>query len=353
MDAALGRTWVHNMQKGSNAASRSKGVTDAWLMNLEVCALSAFQWEGVPEEIDPHFIEWCLLHYGWGGMFDMSDSNRDGYLAFSVGAFEGKWNMYFNPLHVRYMDFNGTGSWFRSVTNSLKTYAEGGILRKPDSVMLWDNIARRPMLQILDWYAKRLAQCDMVIDQNVAAQACPYIVACDEEQQKAAMNEYMAVSTFTPVIIKKKLANPATDIEVLQTGAPYMANDILDTQARILNQAYTLIGVDNSFSSKKERLITAEVNGNNEQVLMFRASRLKMREDFCRAANAVFGTDMSVRYAVEKDERGSAWLDSDGSERDGSTGAAPATASEPRRNPDGTFAEGESKTNEREWVINR
>lgn len=280
------------------------GVTNVWATHLKTVALSAFEWEGLPPEVDPRFIELVLYSYGWGGLFDMSESGER-FLAFSFGAVQGNWDMYYNPREVQFMAANDSRTWLRDVAFAVRAYARGGIVSKPESVIVWDNLARTPMEGVMRWYAQRLAKVDLTVDQNVAAQACPYIIECDEEQQKVAVNEYLAITTFEPVIVKRKAPNGSpTSINVQNLDTPFVANDLMDAQDRILNRAYTLLGVDNLYSTKKERLIVDEVNGNNEQILAFRQSRLSQRQAFAEKVNAVFGLNVKVRYAMRHDEDG-------------------------------------------------
>ena len=57
-------------------------------------------------------------------------------------------------------------------------------------------------------------------------------------------------------------AGGIVDIDVLPTTAPYVAKDLQDTKKQILYDALTFLGVDNSNTEKKERMIDAEATSN-------------------------------------------------------------------------------------------
>ena len=55
----------------------------------------------------------------------------------------------------------------------------------------------------------------------------------------------------------------------------------------------TFFGLNNNFE-KKERLLTDEVNSNNDYVSSNIDLMLKTREEFCKEVNKMFGLNISV-----------------------------------------------------------
>ena len=299
MDVAVGgKTYAKRWQAGMTN-SRTQHY---WLHRLRCLALSAFEWVNVPEDIDPRFIELCMLDYGMGGLFDMSsdgstlvDSRR--MFAFAQAAPISRLNMYWNPNKVRLIPANGGLPWLRHAYWYTQALFDKTIKLNPaDSVILFDNINRTHILPMLMMFARRLAHIDRIIDINLHAQATPYILSGPEEARKDMVNYYKMLGGHEPAIIKNKTS--VFDVSVLQTDAPYVADKLLFAQNTILNQALDLLGVNNTTTDKRERMIVSEIQSNNEDIALMRRSRLWTRQEFCEKANKIFGLDMSVHYAV-------------------------------------------------------
>jgi len=85
-------------------------------------------------------------------------------------------------------------------------------------------------------------------------------------------------------------------MEVQPTVAPYVADKLHADQARIFNMVLSLLGVDNTNTEKRERMLTNEIESNDEEIMLMRRSRLFNRKQFCDAVNKRFGLSIDVRY---------------------------------------------------------
>jgi len=271
---------------------------DYWLHRLRTLAIASFEWLNVPDSIDPRFIELCELDYGLGGFFDMSGEGDEGFgaYAFAQATPLNRLNLYWNPNRVRFIPANGGGGWIRNAYFWTQAHRDGLTVNKPDAVVMWDNMNRIPILPILMTYAYRLADIDRTIDMNMRAQKMPYIISVPETQRRDAIHLYQQVVGNEPLIMKNNSAASSLELTVQQALAPYVAHDLLADQARIFNQILSLLGIDNSNTEKRERLLTNEVESNDEEIMLMRRSRLYNRQRFCEQVNERFGLDMDVRY---------------------------------------------------------
>jgi hypothetical protein len=89
-----------------------------------------------------------------------------------------------------------------------------------------------------------------------------------------------------------------TTLNVLNMQVPYVGDKLIQDKKAIIGEAYTLLGIDNQQNDKRERIQTAEVLSNNEQIAVMRMSRLKARQQFCDRANEIFGLNISVRWSI-------------------------------------------------------
>lgn len=262
-----------------------------WKHYLTQLALSCFEWEGVPAGIDTRAIEYILLHWGIGAIF-----TEDGGHMFAQAGASNMLNMYYNPNRVILTAPNGN-IWFR---NAQTWVDDQGELRAPNCTLVFDNLERTPLDPFIEWYAMRLARYDRIADINIDAQKTPWMISGGEESKRTrkAWAERLR-SNDQYIEINSNAGGGLGELpKVLETTAPFVADKIIETKQKILNEALTMLGIDNTNNEKRERQIVDEVLANNEQIGLMRRSRLECRKQFCERANALFNLDMSVKFGV-------------------------------------------------------
>ena len=262
-----------------------------WRHYLTQMALSCFEWEGVPAGIDTRAIEYILLHWGIGALF----TDEGGHMFAQAGA-SNMLNMYYNPNRVILTAPNGS-QWFR---NAQAWVDEAGELRAPNCVLVFDNLERTPLDPFIRWYAVRLAKCDRIADINVQAQKTPWLVTGGEETKRTRKEWVRRLASNDQYIeLNSNAGGGLGELpQVLVTEAPYIADKVIETKQKILNEALTMLGIDNTNNEKRERQIVDEVLANNEQIGLMRRARLECRKEFCERANTLFGLDMSVKFGA-------------------------------------------------------
>lgn len=282
-----------------------------WLDYFADMALTSFEWRNLPDGVEGRAIEVCMLYQGLGGMF-MDDS---GAFRFAPASPIGVEDMNYDPVEVEFVAPNGRGRWRRRCTADYAIGPDGTLYwADEDAAVLYDNTSRVPLMAYIDMYAHRIAKMDRVVDVNIGAQMTPWIARTSEMGRKDIINKVVQITGNEPVVVENEMMRDDTSLDVLHTDAPFVSDKVLDVQARTANQLYTILGIDNVFSTKKEREVNSEVAGNNEQVMMRRKSRLYQRERFCERCNRLWGLDMSVAWSVDHDGDGEVDMSS-GSER--------------------------------------
>lgn len=69
----------------------------------------------------------------------------------------------------------------------------------------------------------------------------------------------------------------------------------------ILRECMTLLGIENANMDKKERLVSDEVNANNQQVIASRNIWFSERKKAIEELNKKFNLNASVEFAVYED----------------------------------------------------
>lgn len=239
-------------------------------------SIAMFDWTGLPNTIDPRFLELTLFKYGQAVFFE---DEVMGYLALT-NAVQGGFDVYGYPVASRaYSPYNN--------------YQKN--LTLDDSVIIYNNYLRTPSSLDVEVFAKRLYNLDRVIDVNANAQKTPVLIKCAETQRLTMKNLYKEFDGNSPVIFGDNGLNDA-NFTVLSTEAPYVADRIYQLKTQIWNEALTYLGISNINVQKKERLITDEVSRNMGGVIASRYSRLNARQNACEKINKMFGLNAWCEY---------------------------------------------------------
>lgn len=260
-----------------------------YLDRLMELSISMFEWNNLPDSVDPRFLETVLFQNGSAVFFKDDDLSNIGiadsdtedggtYLALPV-AMNGRWDVYNVPMERR-----------AYATNNYQKQ-----LDKNNSVIIYNNMIRTNATLTCELYARRLWNLDRIIDVNANAQKTPVLIVCDEQQRLTALQVYQKWDGNEPVIFGDKNLDLKL-MNVLRTDAPYVADKIYQLKTEMWNEALTYLGISNINYQKKERMITDEVIRNQGGTIASRYSRLESRRQACEQINRMFGLDLDVNY---------------------------------------------------------
>lgn len=247
-----------------------------YLRRLTELSISMFEWRNLPETVDARYIE---LHLFKTGCMVYFNDEVMGNLCLDCLA-NGRLDVYGNPI-------------LRRAYSSYNNYQK--LLKESDSVIIWNNYLHTNSVLDIKMYARRLYNLDRIIDVNANAQKTPVLVQGTEKQRLTLLNLYKEFDGNAPFIFGDKNLD-LNALKVLQTNAPYVADEIYKLKTQIWNEALTYLGISNINIQKKERLITDEVTRNQGGTIASRYSRLESRREAVKKINAMFGTNIEVNY---------------------------------------------------------
>ena len=239
-------------------------------------SVSMFEWQGLPETVDPRYLE---LHLFQNGSMVYFRDEVMGDLCLDCIA-NGQFDVYGNPISRRA---------YSSYNQYQKT------LNESDSVIIWNNYLHQPSVLDVKMFAKRLSNLDRIIDINANAQKTPVLVQGTEKQRLTLVNLYKEFDGNAPFIFGDKNLD-LNSLRAISTNAPYVADKLYQLKTQIWNEALTYLGISNLNIQKKERMITDEVQRNQGGTIASRYSRLEARREAVDKINRMFGTDISVDY---------------------------------------------------------
>lgn len=256
------------------AAALNMAVFSDYYKRLRLLALSLFEWENLPESMNERFLEQCLYWYGKAAI--VNDENL------------GIINTKCTPSES--LNIYGEATEYHC-------YSTGYDANFPldDMVYVRNNLEALPTDATIQLFAQRLYEAERTIDVNIKAQKTPVIILCDEKQRLTMKNIYMKYDGNEPVIYGKKGLD-IDDIKVLRTDAPFVADKLEEYKRNVWSEALSFLGINNVMTEKKERLVTGEVDANNQMIDLSAQTMLLTRELAADKFNRLWpGRNVSVR----------------------------------------------------------
>lgn len=247
---------------------------------LEQMACAVYRWENMPSEIDQRFLELTLFNRAMSVFFH--DDEYDAYFA-TMGSPSAKINMYMNPTAYRAYGPNGFHRY----------------LKATDCVPIWNNYLRRPDINAMRIYARRLADIDRTIDVNLLSQKMPIFMLVPESQRLTAQNMMKQYTGNEPIIIGADGLFDPSQMTYLTSNTPFIVPELLKAKQTIWAEVMTYFGIENTNISKAERVQSAEVQANNGQIEACRLIRLNTRREACKAINRKY--NLEVWCDINKD----------------------------------------------------
>lgn len=153
------------------------------------------------------------------------------------------------------------------------------------------------IIPILNRYAALLSMCDSALAVNLMNSKVAFIGMAENKAQAETMKKmYDDISMGEPaVFVKGTAVGNGENFYFNRVKEQYICDLIQDTKRSLINEFLTEIGIDNANTDKRERLVTDEVNANDEEIRANVQHWYDNISDGFDKANAMFGLDLSVK----------------------------------------------------------
>lgn len=248
-----------------------------YLERMKKIAMSMFEWVNLPDSMNSRYLEMCLYYKGQAAL--LYDENF-GYIN-TQAADSGYINIYGLPTKINCFSYS---------YNQIRDLyiADSGEEKNKECILVMNTYERVPTCASIELFAMRLAEAQRTADINMNSLRTPILIRTDRNQELSMRNLYAQYEGNTPVIYADKYQLNPDDIKVFKTDAPFIANDVMQYKIQIWNEMLTFLGVSN-LDEKRERLITSEIDSNNELVNLNLQSFLAPRKKACEEFNEKYG----------------------------------------------------------------
>ena len=246
----------------------------------QMLALNRYKWENLPNGIESRYIEQMLFDNGECALFDHPDLG----LCVLRSSSRENLNIYGEPTKLSLSGFN-----------------EHRTVMMDECVRIMNNDLALPTLPDIVYYARRMAEIDDIIMQNLRQQRVPYLFATNENNQYSIKSLYDRMYQGEPAIFvdKEMLKGEPENIMVLPTQAPYLVDQLQIQKQEMERELLTFLGINNTLE-KKERLLVDETNSNNQFIKMASDIGFKQRQLACEQMNEMFGLNVTIKETQDE-----------------------------------------------------
>ena len=263
-----------------NALSREDLLLNEFL-NL---AINRFTWTNLPKGLTSERLEEMLICHGTLGAFVENEM-----LVILPMFGTKKVNIYNEHTDFHLFGFNG------------QTFSKS----EEEIVKLKNNQLGTEDLSTLQIYAKKIDDIEQTQDVNLFQQTIPKLIGTNKDGILTAKNIMKQIKEHKFVIFTKSkgIENQIKKEEVLDNTAPFLLDKLGDYENFYRNKVLTFLGINNANTDKKERLITSEVDANNDYIQINLDLMYDMRKRFCMEVKEKFGIMINVeKRRVESEE---------------------------------------------------
>lgn len=249
-----------------------------YLGRMKKIALSMFEWINLPKSMCSRYLEQCLYYKGQAAL--LYDENY-GYIN-TQAADSGYINIYGLPTKINCFSYS------YNTMRDLYVPEAIGQEKTDECILVLNNYERIPTCATVELFALRLAEAQRTADVNIKSQRTPLLITTDQKQLFSLRKMYEEYDGNTPAIFADNNLITPDALKAIKTDANFIANDVMDYKREIWNEFLTFMGISN-LSEKRERLISNEVDSNNELINLNLQALLAPRKEACEQFNDKYG----------------------------------------------------------------
>lgn len=276
-----------------------------WFRSLIHKIDSSIIFKGLPKGWSNDFFMFCLWVRGYVLVFKTDRKDLQKY---------GENGIVFNPCFVSGYDFYYQPTTATVANPHMPTkFSYQFDLQKDNAALLKLTPDFWGVLDIIDYYASKLAELSKGIDMSIINSKFGLIASASNEAQAATLKSVMdELQKGNPLVVYKDQLKESDEIIprkepfeiwIQELKKNYILTDQLMDFQTILNSFYTEIGLPVAIE-KKERMITSEADFASAQSQARIACWVETLRESLEIINTKFNTNIEVEYAREINDTG-------------------------------------------------
>ena len=252
----------------------------------KLLALNIFKYDNLPNNIEPRHIEQALFDFGQCVFF------KDEKLGFIVLPCSdgGDQNIYGDSKTVF---ANGFGYNKRvtlinsidSVVNSMDNITKG--------IRILNNDLKEPLSPLIENYARNMYNVEKSINYNIRQQKFPYLVVTNTKNELSMKTLFKKIEETEDIAIYGSKDLNLDNINAINLNTPYVVDKLNQYKYELEREILTDLGLNNTIE-KKERLVSDEVNSNNDYIFRKVELMYKTRKQAIDLINSIYGLNITI-----------------------------------------------------------
>ena len=268
-----------------------------WFRSLLQKVDSSLIFSGIPEGWSDDFFHLCLWVFGFVAVFKSDRSDLEKF---------GEDGILFQPCTISGFDFYYQPE--KCLVSNPKYTKEFKIGKDAELLKLTPDFLG--ILDIIDYYATKLAEISKGIDMGLINTKMPVILTASNDAQAETLKKiYDKVQTGDSLVVYK---DTTEGDEIIPSKEPfevwnndfkqtYIVHNLLEDMQLILDSFYVEIGLPVAIE-KKERLVTSEADFASAQSQARISCWVQTLQESFDKIEKTFGIKMEVTYAAEEND---------------------------------------------------
>lgn len=253
-----------------------------WFKNIASTKVSMFSYENLPKGLTSNILEMALLFNNHLCLYK-SDMFGVVLCKYLTG---GDYDLYWKPIKVNLIALNGKPIAYN--------------VPYEDIVLVRDNSFDIPPFLTINGWLDKIIEEEKTLTQIVQLCRLPTLLTGDKAQVASLKQLLKKIGDFEPFAIGSKgYTEHIEQFDVRLTCDPMTIYELMDKYKDLTNASIGIYATD----EKRERIVTAEIQANNDEVDFIYNESYEERKRFVDECNSKFGTDIVLKESYVENRR--------------------------------------------------
>lgn len=276
---------------GYNKLSEMNKISFQMLLLFLTIATQRYEWKGLPKEIKPYQLEKILNLYGQAVLFKVGEK----YIV-TQAVNSSLLNVYGEPTQVQPVALNGKSFPVKRVYEDVDMVDGKYVVLSKDGVLIKNNMFSLPTYAMIKPMVDRLCFIWESAGINAGLSRVLALIHCNKDLSGMVKSEIGKImgGTRNGLAIVSDKSNVLDKIEKLDLKIEYVPDKYWQDFDNTFNLICEVVGITTDMNkAKKERVLTAQVESNDELTSVVAKGYLEFRKNACDECKDLFSLDMS------------------------------------------------------------